>query len=512
MLIPFLLLSLVQSKCDFPVMSIGTFNITSERQLKDIIKKEPIFLLGLTSKDCDYCCKHETIYNAFMDKASKYTPKIQLMRHDVSSSSFIKKYIPVIEKLPQLYGVHKGVFYEYHDLIDASKILRFADKLISPISHIEKLEEVLEFLKPPTGGFQTLKVLGLLTDSDTLEDYKNAVIPIANWFSSEFRVVTDKLIIKEIRTKFPEINQMNTLILMRVDDTKYLDLELPQDIKSWIVSNANGLVEELTPYNFQMYALNPAPMLIMFIDPKNINSPLHLDEFKKSARKFAGDIKYVWVNATNPNFIDKRLKLGLNTEILPSLAFNLKNMINYPMEEGIEIIEKNIDSFVQGFVDGKKNNYPESFQFNGVKLENCKQVNSSEFEKEVFNEGQSLVIIYSSHLSKETQKFANVFNRVCKRFRELEVEGLNVVAFDAAIYKAHEKVNTGKIPAVYFRGLGNQLEKWTGGNTALEIMKFVEGKMGIRLPELPHLDEREKDELRKSQKEAEARRDLKEEL
>ena len=496
------------------MMSIGTFNITSERQLKDIMKKESIFLLGLTSKDCEDCCKHESIYNSFMETSAKYTPKIPLMRHDVSSSSFIKKYIPDMDKLPQIYGIRKGVFYKYFDLVDALKILRFADKLISPIFHIDKLEDVLEFLKPPTGGFQSLKVLGLITDSDTLEDYTNAVASIANWFASDFRAVTNKEIIKEVRKAFPEISHMNSLVLMRVDDTKFLDLEVPQDIKSWIIHNANGLIDELTPYNFQIYAVSPAPMLIMFVDPKNVHSPQHLDELKKSARKFEGKVKYVWLNATNPDYVEKKLKLGLTTEILPAVAFNSRNLINYPMTEGLEITEKNIDNFVQGYLDGKKNNYPSSFQFNGVKVEDCKQVDSNNFEAEVFAELQSLVIVYSSHLSKETQKLANVFNRVCKRFREIGVDGLNVVAFDAAVSKAHEKLNLAKIPAVYFRGEGFSLERFEGGSTALEIMKFVEAKMRLELPELPHLDEKEKEELRKSEVEVESESEegLKEEL
>jgi hypothetical protein len=417
-----------------------------------------------------------------------------------------------MDKLPQLYGIRKGVFYKYHDLVDALKILRFADKLISPIFHMDKLEEVLEFLKPPTGGFQSLKLLGLITDSDTLEDYTNAVAPIANWFASDFRAVTSKEIIKEVRKAFPEISHMNTLVLMRVDDTKYLDLEVPQDIKSWIVNNANGLVEELSPYNFQMYAVSPAPMLIMFVDPANVHSPSHLDEFKKSARKFEGKVKYVWLNATNPDYAEKKVKLGLSTEILPAVAFNSRNFINYPMTEGLEIVEKNIDSFVQGYLDGKKNNYPKTYQFNGVKLEDCKQVGLNDFEAEVFDELKSLVIVYSSHISKETQKLANVFNRVCKRFKDIAVDGLNVVAFDAAVSKAHEKLNLAKIPAVYFRNEGLALERFNGGNTALEIMRFVEGKMGIDLPDLPHLDEREKEELRKSKIEVESEESLKEEL
>lgn len=505
MLIQFLLISIVKSECEFPPLSIGTFNITTERQLKDIIKKEPTFLLGLSSKSCEECCKMEPVYNSFLETAAKYTPKIPLMRIDLHTSPFINKYLPEIDTIPALYGVRKGVFYKYLDLPDSLKILRFVDKLISPLFHMDNLEDVLEFLTPPKGDFQSLKILGLFEDKDLVHELEDAIRLFSNWFAADFRVVTNKEIVKEVRKARPEINQMNTLVLMRVDDTKYLDLEVPQDIRNWVTTNAVGLVEELRPFNFQMYASTGGPMLIMFIDPKNEYSSLYLEEFKKSARKFEGRVKYTWLNGTNPDYVAKRKKLGLGTEIFPALAFNSKNSVNYPMAEGSEVSEKSIDSFVQGYLDGKKTSLNGTFQFNGVTLEDCEKVNSELFKQDVLDsEDDVLVFVYSSHLSKDSQKSENTFNRVCRRFRDLGVGGIKVKAFDAAKERVHKSVYTAKLPVVLLkRNASEELARFEGALNALGIMKFVEknGTKGIQLPELPHLDQQEIEDLKKVENE-----------
>lgn len=501
MLFNFLLIYLVRSECEFPTLSIGNFNISSERQLKDIIKKEPTFLIGISSKDCEECCRMETYYNSFMEVALKYSPKIPLMRYDASSSNFISKYIGGIDSVPALYGVRKGVFHKFFDLPDSMKILRFVDKLISPIYHMDKLEDVLEFLSQPKGDFQSLKILGLFEEKDLVQEYEEAIRPFSSWFAADFRVVTDKQIITEVRKLKPEITQMNTLILMRVDDTKYLDLEVPQDIRSWVAQNSVGLVEELRPYNFQMYAATGAPMLVMFIDPANIYSPLYLDEYKKSARKFEGRVKYAWLNGTNPEYIEKRNKLGLATEIFPALAFNSKNSVNYPMAEGNEVNEKTIDTFVQGYLDGKKNTLDGTYQFNGVTLDDCEKLSSELFGETVLNsEEDVLVIVYSSHLSKDSQKSANNLNRVCRRFKELDVEGVKVFAFDAAKGRVYKNVLSNKFPTVFLKKAETEeLIYFEGNANALEIMKFVEknSSKGLRLPELPHLDSQEIKDLQR---------------
>ena len=175
------LLSIAFSECELPSMSIGNFNITSERQLKEIIKKEPVFLLGITSvTSCAKCCESEPLYQTLLETIEKYTPKVPFIRLDIEKNPFISKYIGEKDIEHQIYGVRKGDFFKYHDLQDALKILRFADKLISPVNFIKKLEDAVDFIKLPKGEFNSLRVLAILYDPDLISDYEKAISKFPN--------------------------------------------------------------------------------------------------------------------------------------------------------------------------------------------------------------------------------------------------------------------------------------------------------------------------------------------
>jgi hypothetical protein len=212
----FILLGLffiVRGDCELPVMSIGHFNISSERQLKDILKKEPIFLLGITSSSCENCCKSEILYKSLLEVLDSYRPKIPFLRIDITAHPFIKKYAIEQVNVPEIFGIRKGNFFKYYDMQDALKIVRFVDKLISPVTYMNNLEEIHEFLKPPTGGFNSLNIIAFLYDSDLRIEFEKAVAPLSNWFAMDVRAVIDKEIIKKVKETREEVNYLNSLLL-----------------------------------------------------------------------------------------------------------------------------------------------------------------------------------------------------------------------------------------------------------------------------------------------------------
>ncbi|OMJ85946.1 hypothetical protein SteCoe_12649 [Stentor coeruleus] len=479
-----LIIGLGSAECEFSIMSFGDFNLTSEKQLKDIIKKENVFLLGLTSGDCQGCCESENFYQTLMETLDKYRPRIPFIRHNLQKSNFISKYIPEQDKLPAIYGVKKGTFFKYHDMQDSLKILRFADRLISPVFYMKNLTEVLEYLNPATGGFNSLKLLAVLDDSDLKQDYEKSVEKLGNWFTTEIRAIIDRNLIKELRKIRPDIGY-NTLILIRQDDTKMTDILATENLYKWILNNCVGLVEELTPYNFQMYSTTTIPMIILFLDPKNHYHNNYIEEYKKSARKFEGKIRYSWLDATKPDYIEKRRRLGLVTEILPSIAFNVRNQIIYPYPEGMEFIEKNIDTFAQGYIDGKKSNQPTFYTPKDINLLSCKNLKYDDFEDVVYEEGVDVVLfLYTSHNHKDSEKFSNVFNKVCEKFTDLGYKSLEVYVYDNAVEKPYKTLPTGKFPRVLISpaySKNDPLVVFNGEFNVEKIMKFVEKNADVQV-------------------------------
>lgn len=500
MLFFFGLLKTVLSTCEYSSMSIGHFNITSERQLKEVMKKEPIFILGPTSLSCESCCKSETFYKSIVDTLENYRPKIPFIRIDVDSSSFIKPYLIDGEGMPQLYGVRKGEIFRFYDLQDINRVLLFLDRLLSPVLYMSNLEEIQEFLTPPIGKFSSLKIFAVLYDSDLKEEFEKAVASLPNWFSTDIRGVTDKTIIKQLKQSHSEVKYLNSVLLWRPDELKVLDLELPHEIKKWIMSNCVGLAEELTPYNFHMYQASSWPMFIMFTDPKNDFHNFYLDLFRKVARKFDEQVKFMWLDGTQEDYIKKKNTLGLATEILPAFAFNSRRKVNHPYPEAADITEANLDRFVQDYLDGKKSTYKSEMPPDTIRLDECERVDTEDFKEKVLSEGTDvLFFVYSSHNSKESEKVAPVFNKVCKRFQELDYPNLKIFVVDASKQLVHKTVNVGKLPMAFFASAYKKsdiFEPYKGNYRVLDIMKFVEKKAGVKfvLPELSHLSAEEVEE------------------
>ena len=309
MLLSFMLIALAQSECELPNMSAGHFNLTSEKQLKDIMKKEPAFLIGISASWCEECCTKEPIYQQLVNALNRFTPRIPLLRLNIATGSFIKKYLKSDhDTVPQVIGVRKGDFFKYNDLFTAERLLRFADRLFAPVQYLNNATQVLDFLQTPGGKFDSLRIIGMLYDSDLRKDFENAMGQLCNWFSTEIRAVTNQNVIKEVKSKWKDLPYYNAIIILRKDDIKILDLEVPQDILKWIAHNSVALVDELTPYNFKMYEAAAVSMVIMFVDPKDKKTQDYLQMFTRSARINTEKAKYTWLDGTNKENILKKKK------------------------------------------------------------------------------------------------------------------------------------------------------------------------------------------------------------
>ncbi|OMJ96360.1 hypothetical protein SteCoe_107 [Stentor coeruleus] len=472
------LIALCLSECEFPVMSFGDFNLTSERQLKDIIKKERVFLLGLTSSNCDHCCESEPFYQTLVETLAKYKPRIPFIRHNAYLSPFISKYASESDILPGIYGIKKGVFFKYHDLAETMKVLKFADRLISPVQYMNKIEDVLEYLKTPTGGFDMLKILAVFDDSDYKQNFEKQIEPFSNWFSTDIRAVSDKDVIKELRNLRPDIGY-NALVLMRQDATKITDLEITENVNKWISHNCIGVADEMSPYNFQMYSSVNSPMLIMFSNSKNNFHSDYLDVYKKSARKFEGKVRFGWLDISNPEYRNKKYDLGLPTEIVPSLGFNSRNKEHYVFPEGLEFSEKNIDNFVQGFLDGKKSTYTSVYTPRNITLNSCQSLILEELEAIDSDQTFDLVIfIYSSHNSKNSEKYSPIFNTICEQFTFLSLDYIKVFTFDAATNQIPNFLPTSKFPKIVlipaYSKTNTNIIEYKGDFKTERIMKFIQ--------------------------------------
>lgn len=295
-----MLLSLgATEECELPQLSIGDVNVTSEAQWKSLLKTEEFFIFSVTASWCSHCCRLEPILREVLGVFERLSPRVSLIRADLAKNPYLKRNLKDSDQMPQIYAVTKGKFYKFHEEYNPYKIIGFIDKVYKPIHKLIDEEEINEFLEPPEGNNNFLTVLAFLYDDEDDEDsvlkqYERAALELAGWSNIKMGLVTEKPLIKELKRTEKYILYLNSLLLLKRDSSmKQLDLAVPQEIHKWIVQNGVGLVEELTPYNFQVYDGIKLPILIMFIDPNNINQQEYLKLFTKVARDYDDSVKFV---------------------------------------------------------------------------------------------------------------------------------------------------------------------------------------------------------------------------
>lgn len=439
------------------------------------------------------------------------TPRIKFARVDLAKNNFLKKHMGEGDEVPVLYAVKKGKFYKYHENWNLKKILHFIDRMYLPLITLTTEETIDEFLTPPQGNQNFLTLVAFIYDEDESEDslikqYEKTSLALSNWINCKVGVVKDKALIKDFKNKGKYIPYLNSLVLSkRGADFKVLDLALPQNLGHWITRNGVGLVEELTPYNFQIYKGISLPMLIMFLDKTNTKQDEYLDMFTKAARDFENDVKFVYLDGNEPVNIQRRRKLGLITDMLPSLAFNLADGRVYPHDESKEITKESILSFVTEFLEHKEqkgtivSNYKQDYEIETL-YRNTPILTKENFEKVALTEGDDIfVLFYSSSNNPDSISVAPYFNKLAKRYGELEFPNLKIFRYDVGVQSVYKNIKTDKVPVMYMFPAFHKKSpyiQYTGETTVIRMMFFIQKYSDVKfeLPDLPHLNPYEVEE------------------
>lgn len=491
--IPFLLLLIqnaISSNCTFPMFAFGDQNLTSERHFKDLIKNYPLFILGVSAKWCRYCCQIEDSFESLLP--SLQSRNIKLVRADLSTQSYLNKLIDKHDVLPHTYIVHKGLLKRYEYPLDDT-LFSYINIYSAPHEVLPDKASIHNFLSDTE---KEIKIIGYIYSEEYLEEYKSARINIIDWPHIKFGIVTDKSLIKSLKSS-SSILYLNSITHHKGVDTKHLDLEFDKDIVSFICKNSVNIIEELTSSTFQVYKSISMPMLVLFIDPASPSTNELLKAYEKAARDFQEQIKFVWMDGNKQISKDKRKAVGLVADTLPAMAFNLLDGRVFPFDENKVINLKAIQYFCVNFLENKLREGPrkkakgKNFELE-EKLSRTLSVKLDELDDLVFKEGTDVMLLVYDSSSEKSLAIAPNFNKAALRFQELAYPSMQVYRIDAESELIQTVIGSYILPAVLFFPAFHKNKpyiQYTGDGKAVQLMFFAQKYADIKfeLPELPHL-------------------------
>lgn len=277
----------------------------------------------------------------------------------------------------------------------------------NPIKTLSSEEEITAFFRNKPE--ESVRVVGFMYDDERdpdsdWEQFEVAARNMANWVNVSFGRVEDRELIKKLRAEGAWIQQLDVVKLSRTKG-KYKNLELAyrhdKTIYPWIVSNSLQMVEQLGAFNFQYYKATNLPMLIMFLDAQNMNHDAHLDIFKQVAEKWEDDIKFGWMDTQDPMVAAKKSSIGLVTEILPAIAFNLQEDRQLAFDEGKPITYDNLMIFVQDFKENRVGQFINKASHSidpklEASLANVIKITREDYEELVYTEGTDVLVLFYS--------------------------------------------------------------------------------------------------------------------
>ena len=483
------------SECPLPNLSAGSFNLTSEQHLKDLMKSEYLFVLAVSAQWCTHCCSMEPYLSYATDALDQ--SDIKLVRGDLASQGYLSKYIDKTRSLPLLYIVHKNRFRLY-DYPMGDTFYAFVDRFYRPFTPLETEEQIDDFLELKDNA--QLAVVGFLYDRPEdyyLQKYIDLSIDLIDWPSTRFGFVSNQELIKTMAKRQRHTLYYNSVVMKTRATTKCLDLELDSDILRFITSNAVGLIEEFNPYTSQIYRTIGLPVLVMFIDKNKAAHYDFLQVFEKAGRDYANAVKIAWMDGADPANAERKRAIGLVNDVLPALAFNMVDGRLFPFDDTKEITIHSIQMFIRDFLMNKlksgpnKSRNPVAQQFED-KFKDTAYVYAGEIDSKVLGEGDDvMLLIYDSNKEDEIS-IAPHYNKVALRFKELKISTLKVYRIDANLDPVQAKIGNLPTPTLLFYPAYHKSSpfiQYSGEPKVVQMMFFAQKYSDIKfeLPELPHL-------------------------
>ncbi|SBS88241.1 protein disulfide-isomerase, putative, partial [Plasmodium malariae] len=376
----------------------------------------------------------------------KYDNNIRIAKINAAVNS------EIIEKLsvysyPSLYMIKKDEMHKYNGVNSIKKILlwiyQYLDKSIYEINNKEKLTLLLELEE------YNNSILFFISRKDKDINLVNNLVEICTLIGKTFcfYIKQENVIHFLVNTVISNNYHYDTVelqkkdiygILFKNDDfdehfyitdesvNKLYDPECSKEEKiemlvKWVQKKVEPLVIKFSEYYFPLlFSSNTVTLFILYNDINELNK---LDIIK-CAKKYKN---ITFSISGNLQVYEKRLLSELLIEQLKKPLMRItefKNNITIPykykpVNDDLEINEKNIEDFINGYMAGKKYFYrkserplPEEFNNGYVKI-----IVADTYDEYIFNNDKNVVVLYYAPWCGHCYKFEPVYREVGRRLK-----------------------------------------------------------------------------------------------
>ena len=377
---------------ELPNLSVGDYFISNLTSIEDIKKKHKAFILQISKKSCDECCKGEPVLNhtKYLMEQDK-VKSIPIVRLDLDSyPNFETEQEIKLEKTPQIFLCLNSKYYEYTEHFNVEYFMLFLNRHLYPVvllktkEDIEIFRDVSKQWKENTpfyrNGYASFNhiydklgkqthVIAFVADKsdykDEIETLKQNALLLARRDDLRVAKVTDpKLVIyykNKYNYKWFDEHSSNSIVLFKkktVSDDLIHFYDLASERQSmfyWLNAASLDKFDELTGSSFKIMAHMKMPMLVAFINrenPKSRDKSIWLfNTLKRLAPTYSN---WIFCYTENQYYKFKKREMGITWDEEPAIAVHNVYASFVPLYPRKALLtENNIKAFLKAIGEGK---------------------------------------------------------------------------------------------------------------------------------------------------------------
>lgn len=434
---------------------------------------------------CENCCKGEILLAELQElfhtaEILYRNSKIPIIRVDINKSKNFSETEQIsFKNVPKILLYLRGSYFEFDGEFQIDLLLHFINRHLYPVVLLKSLEDINNFLNTSmewtentpfyTSGYRSVntyftnlhkvtRVIGLEMDKYEIEEFTRTALQLG--FREDLRVA--RITKKQLQNGYKflsnvlELNmQANSIVLFKsIRDADYpvasiydlSDRNLP--LIEWINEESLEPLEELSPESYKIVNTIQKPMFLAFINRNHSQyGEKSLDLYHKLTRIAPSYPQFIFMFTEDTQNDYKKRYLGITWKEEPAMALNHMQSIDtivFPRKR--PFTRKNIRQFIDDFIDGKIEPTSTSHLFENQYLEimpTVSHLNRYNFHEECFTEGSdTLLLLYDAFGDEEENTMAAKFyEKAAKRFSEINIPSLKIVAYDIYEHSIPEEID-----------------------------------------------------------------------
>jgi protein disulfide-isomerase A1 len=434
---------------------------------EEAVTADNIVLVEFYAPWCGHCQSLAPEYAKAAGKLKELKSDIKLAKVDATIETKLAEKFGV-QGFPTIKFFKKGTPVDYGGGRTADEIITWINKKTGPPAKIlAKAEEVKEFVEPKNvavvGFFKDQEselAKAFLSTAEALDDIECAITtPEA---SGEYAVTEDSIVV---------IKKFDNL---RADYTGKADVA---DITKFIRAESLALVTEFTDEAApKIFGGDIKSHNLLFLSKKSDDFKATLDTFSEVAKKFKGDVLFVYIDIDVEDNARVLEFFALKPADCPTLRLiKLEGDMTKFVPEKKELDADTITAFTQDFVDGKLTPHlmteevPEDWDKNPVKV-----LVGKNFKEVALNAEKAVLVEFYAPWCGHCKQLAPIWDKVGEHFKDHA--DIVVAKMDSTTNEIEEVKITSFPTLKYFAKGDNKAIDYKGGRTFDDIVKFLDSE------------------------------------